>query len=60
VDRVLFFISPKIIGGKDAVSSVMGKGAKRPDQAIRLARMRTRRFAEDLLVEADVEGCSAA
>jgi len=60
VDRILFFISPKIIGGKDAVSSVMGRGVKRPDEAIKLVRMRTRRFAEDLLVEADVEGCSAA
>jgi len=55
VDRILFFISPKIIGGKDAVSSVMGRGVKRPDQAIRLVRMKMRHFAEDVLVEADVK-----
>ncbi|MCK9430257.1 MAG: bifunctional diaminohydroxyphosphoribosylaminopyrimidine deaminase/5-amino-6-(5-phosphoribosylamino)uracil reductase RibD [Candidatus Omnitrophica bacterium] len=54
VDRILFFISPKIIGGKDAVSSVMGRGVKHPDQAIKLGRMKIRRFAEDLFIEADV------
>jgi len=55
VDRILFFISPKIIGGKDAVSSVMGRGVKRPDQAIKLVGMKMRHFAEDVLVEADVQ-----
>jgi len=55
VDKILFFISPKIIGGKDAVSSVMGKGVKRPDQAIKLSQVKIRRFAEDLLVEANIK-----
>jgi diaminohydroxyphosphoribosylaminopyrimidine deaminase/5-amino-6-(5-phosphoribosylamino)uracil reductase len=54
VDRVLFFISPKIIGGKDAVSSVMGNGIKRIDQAIKLQDLKIRRFGEDLLVAAKV------
>jgi diaminohydroxyphosphoribosylaminopyrimidine deaminase/5-amino-6-(5-phosphoribosylamino)uracil reductase len=55
VDRILFFISPKIIGGKDAVSSVMGSGAKRIDQAIKLSDLKIRRFGEDLLVSARVK-----
>jgi len=55
VDKILFFISPKIIGGKDAVSSVMGKGVKRADQAIKLGRMKIRHFAEDLLIEANIK-----
>lgn len=55
VDKILFFISPKIIGGKDAVSSVMGKGVKRADQAIKLDQVRIRRFAEDLLIEANIK-----
>jgi len=55
VDKILFFVSPKIIGGKDAISSVMGRGVKRPDQAIKLGHLKIRRFAEDLLIEARVK-----
>ena len=55
VDKVLFFISPKIIGGKDAISSVMGKGVKRVDQAIKLREIKFRRFGEELLIEARVK-----
>lgn len=55
VDKILFFISPKIIGGKDAVSSVMGNGVKRVDQAIKLQDLKIRRFGEDLLVSARVK-----
>jgi len=54
VDRILFFISPKIIGGKDAVSSVMGKGVKRADQAIKLGQAKIRRLGEDLFIEANI------
>ena len=54
VDRILFFISPKIIGGKDAVSSVMGNGVKRIDQAIKLRDLKIRRFGEELLIAAKV------
>jgi len=55
VDKILFFISPKIIGGKEAVSSVMGNGIKRIDQAIKLQDLKIRRFGEDLLVRAKVK-----
>ncbi|MFA5362229.1 MAG: bifunctional diaminohydroxyphosphoribosylaminopyrimidine deaminase/5-amino-6-(5-phosphoribosylamino)uracil reductase RibD [Candidatus Omnitrophota bacterium] len=55
VDRVLFFISPKIIGGKEALSSVMGKGISRLGQAVKLKNMRVRRFGEDILIEGDVK-----
>ena len=54
VDKVLFFISPKIIGGKEGVSSVMGKGISRLDSAVVLKNMKLRRFKEDILVEGDV------
>ncbi|MFA4993576.1 MAG: bifunctional diaminohydroxyphosphoribosylaminopyrimidine deaminase/5-amino-6-(5-phosphoribosylamino)uracil reductase RibD [Candidatus Omnitrophota bacterium] len=54
VDKILFFISPKIIGGKGAVSSVMGKGVKRADQAIKLGQVKIRRLGEDLLIEANI------
>ena len=55
VDKILFFISPKIIGGKDAISSVMGSGVRRIDQAIKLGDLKIRRFGEELLVEARVK-----
>jgi len=51
VDKVLFFISPKIIGGKDAVSSVMGSGVARIDKAIKLKQVQLKRLGEDFLIE---------
>lgn len=55
VDKVIFFISPKIIGGKEAIGAVMGKGITRMDQAVKLEGVKFRRFAEDLLVEAYIK-----
>ncbi len=54
VDKVMFFISPKIIGGKDAVGAVMGKGAARISQARRLKDVSLKRIGEDMLIEAYV------
>lgn len=51
VDKALFFISPKIIGGKGAVGSVMGEGISRIDKAIKLNNIKFRRLGEDYLVE---------
>jgi len=55
VDKIMFFISPKIIGGKDAIGAVMGKGISRMDQAVKLESVKLRRFSEDLLVEAYIK-----
>lgn len=54
VDKILFFISPKIIGGKEAISSVMGKGINRMDKAIKLKDVQLKRMGGDFLVEAYV------
>ena len=51
VDRILFFISPKIIGGKEAISSVMGRGISRIEKAIRLKNIQLKRINEDFLIE---------
>jgi len=51
VDKVMFFISPKIIGGKDAISSVEGVGTLSLNKAIRLKDVRIKRIREDILVE---------
>jgi len=53
VDKVLFFISPKIIGGKEATSSVMGKGVARIDRALKLKNVKIKRIGEDYLLEGD-------
>jgi diaminohydroxyphosphoribosylaminopyrimidine deaminase/5-amino-6-(5-phosphoribosylamino)uracil reductase len=55
VDKVLWFVSPKIIGGKDAISSVMGKGIDRMEKAVGLKDVILKRFGEDILVEAHVK-----
>lgn len=52
VDRFLFFIAPKIIGGRDAVTSVEGVGIKKMKDAIGLSDVTIRRFAKDILIEA--------
>jgi len=51
IDKVLFFISPKIIGGKEAISSVMGKGVVRIDKAVKLKEVKLKRIGEDFLIE---------
>jgi diaminohydroxyphosphoribosylaminopyrimidine deaminase/5-amino-6-(5-phosphoribosylamino)uracil reductase len=51
VDKVFFFISPKVIGGKDAVGAVMGKGVSRITDAVMLKSITWRRMGEDILVE---------
>jgi diaminohydroxyphosphoribosylaminopyrimidine deaminase / 5-amino-6-(5-phosphoribosylamino)uracil reductase len=54
VDKVLFFISPKIIGGKEAIGSVMGKGIARVDKAVKLKGVKFFRLGEDFLVEGHI------
>ncbi|HNX82452.1 MAG TPA: bifunctional diaminohydroxyphosphoribosylaminopyrimidine deaminase/5-amino-6-(5-phosphoribosylamino)uracil reductase RibD [Candidatus Omnitrophota bacterium] len=51
VDRVMFFVSPKIIGGKNAISSVMGAGAPRVDRAVGLKNVTMKRMGSDFLFE---------
>ena len=54
VDKVLFFVAPKIIGGRDAVSAVEGEGVAHMCDAIVLERMRALSVGEDILIEAYV------
>ncbi len=55
VDKVWFFIAPKIVGGRDAITPVEGAGAATMEEAIRLCEMTVRTVGEDLLVEAYVK-----
>jgi diaminohydroxyphosphoribosylaminopyrimidine deaminase/5-amino-6-(5-phosphoribosylamino)uracil reductase len=51
VDKVMFFIAPKILGGKDSIPAVGGKGSHTLKDAYTLKDMTVRRTGEDLLVE---------
>lgn len=54
VDKIFFFVAPKIIGGRDAVTSVEGRGIRRMHDALRLDKVKLKRVAGDILVEAEV------
>ena len=53
VDRVAFFVAPRLLGGRDAPGPLGGRGRALKD-ALPLVDVSTRRLGEDLLVEADV------
>jgi len=55
VDRMLFFISPKIIGGAKAPTSVMGEGIKKLRFAKKLKNLKINRLKEDFLIEGYVK-----
>ncbi len=52
VDKVMFFIAPKIIGGTDSYPSVGGKSPDRLIHATRLRDLRSVKTGEDILLEA--------
>ncbi|MEW6425681.1 MAG: bifunctional diaminohydroxyphosphoribosylaminopyrimidine deaminase/5-amino-6-(5-phosphoribosylamino)uracil reductase RibD [Bacillota bacterium] len=51
VDKVVWFIAPKIIGGREAPGPVGGRGAGRLAEAILLRDLRLQRCGEDIRVE---------
>jgi len=53
-DRALFFIAPKIIGGRGAVTSVEGKGVEKVSQAIELKDVKIEMIGKDILVSGDL------
>jgi len=54
VDRILWFIAPKLIGGKEAPTSFEGKGFPKLSQAISFKKVKARKVGEDLLIEGTV------
>lgn len=53
-DRMLVFIAPKIIGGRNAKTSVEGEGVRVLNKAYRLKNMRFLSVGEDVLIEGDL------
>jgi diaminohydroxyphosphoribosylaminopyrimidine deaminase/5-amino-6-(5-phosphoribosylamino)uracil reductase len=50
VDKVIAFIAPIIVGGKEAKTAVGGKGVEKVLDSVRLQRVKVERFAQDLMV----------
>ncbi|MDX1764839.1 MAG: bifunctional diaminohydroxyphosphoribosylaminopyrimidine deaminase/5-amino-6-(5-phosphoribosylamino)uracil reductase RibD [bacterium] len=54
VDRVIFFIAPKLMGGGDSKACIASLGINRMDDVIRLSSLRTERVGEDVMIQGDV------
>jgi len=50
VDKVVAFIAPIIIGGKEAKTAVSGRGVDRVADSLRLERVRMERLGDDVVV----------
>jgi len=57
VDKVMFFIAPKIIGGADAPTPIGGIGVRRLSEAITLKEVEVKRIGPDILIQGYVERC---
>ena len=54
IEHVAVFVSPKLIGGRDAPSPIAGQGFASMRQARHLRNVRTTRFEADILIEGDI------
>jgi len=50
VDKVVAFIAPIIIGGREAKTAIVGKGVDRVADSIKLERVRVEKFGDDVMV----------
>lgn len=51
VDKVMFFLAPKLLGGRAAPPAIGGQGVAQLTQAVTLERVRVQMLDDDLLVE---------
>src|SRR5207249_9867844 len=56
VDRVLFFLAPKILGGRDALSAVGGESPQNLSEALPLKVTSVARVGPDILIEGRLTG----
>ncbi len=55
IDKVVAFIAPIIIGGKEAKTAVGGKGVSKVVDSLKLERVKVEKFGEDLMVSGYVK-----
>lgn len=51
VDKVIYFIAPKIIGGKDTKTPIGGEGIAEMENALQLKDVDVRKIGDDIIVE---------
>jgi diaminohydroxyphosphoribosylaminopyrimidine deaminase/5-amino-6-(5-phosphoribosylamino)uracil reductase len=51
VDKVMFFLAPKIIGGRESYPAVGGRSFRRLQDAFRIRDLRARKIGDDFLLE---------
>jgi diaminohydroxyphosphoribosylaminopyrimidine deaminase/5-amino-6-(5-phosphoribosylamino)uracil reductase len=51
IDKIMFFIAPIIIGGRESFPAVGGKTYKRLEEAYRIKDLKIKRVDDDLLIE---------
>ncbi len=56
VDKVVWFVAPRIIGGRTAPGPVGGAGVDEPDQAVLLEQVTVNRFGADICIEGYIAG----
>lgn len=56
IDRLIFFIAPKLIGGEKAPGAIGGKGINRLKDALPVKNLRVRKLGIDLLLEGEIGG----
>jgi diaminohydroxyphosphoribosylaminopyrimidine deaminase / 5-amino-6-(5-phosphoribosylamino)uracil reductase len=55
VDKIMVYIAPKIIGGKDSIPAVGGKTFRKLEDAYRVEDLRIKRYGEDMLIEGYIQ-----
>lgn len=55
VDKVIFYIAPKILGGENSKSSIAGEGFSKLSEAVKLTNTSYRKVGEDLVIEGYIE-----
>ncbi len=60
VDKVYVFYAPKILGGRQAVGMIGGKGCAHIAEAVSIVDVRLRRIKDDVLIEGYVEKKAAS
>jgi riboflavin-specific deaminase-like protein len=50
VQKVIVFIAPKLLGGKDSISPISGEGFARMGLAVQLRHLSVERFGEDICI----------
>ena len=55
VDKVMFFVAPKIVGGKNAVTPVEGCGIDKMEDELEVKNLSIKRYGSDILIEGYLE-----